>query len=306
MTRRELEQLDFRRDHDSTPTWAMAAALITVDCNRPSDPQPGQGLSEPPGERDQCPLVGAVPEMQRQSLLKELQPVALKNCTLERFGEANDGGYLMCANLLGGVESGYSYGIAGYDQWGCDISTRLNVALHQYDCFNTTVPACPAGRTTFHAECVGESRSTVEQRLFDTIDNQLARNGDRGKHLVVKMDVEGAEWESLLSTSDEVLQRIDQLAIEFHWLQDEQKEWPFDNRYPALIQHLKKFFHVAHLHFNNHSCIEGLDPFPGWAYEVLFVSRRLGVEDPSRQAGGLHPSDAPNNALAPDCQPASR
>ena len=61
-----------------------------------------------------------------------------------------------------------------------------------------------------------------------------------------------------------------------------------------------------HLHFNNHSCIEGLDPFPGWAYEVLFVSKRLGVEDPSRQAGGLHPSDAPNNPLASDCQPASR
>jgi len=24
------------------------------------------------------------------------------------------------------------------------------------------------------------------------------------------------------------------------------------------------------------ACVEGLDPFPTWAYEVLFVSKRLG------------------------------
>ena len=30
----------------------------------------------------------------REAILAELQPVALKNCTLKRFGSANDGGYL--------------------------------------------------------------------------------------------------------------------------------------------------------------------------------------------------------------------
>lgn len=54
---------------------------------------------------------------------------------MARFGESNDGGYLACANLLGGVKSAYSYGIAGYDGWGCDISRRLNVTTHQYDYF---------------------------------------------------------------------------------------------------------------------------------------------------------------------------
>ena len=248
----------------------------------------------------------SVQETLRRSLLTELQPVALKKCTLERFGEANDGGYLMCANLLDGVEAGYSYGISGYDQWGCDISTRLNVPLHQYDCFDTRAPACPDGKTTFHAECVGGSKSTVEQRLFDSIENQLTKNSDREKRVVVKMDVEGAEWESLLATSDDVLQRIDQLAIEFHWIQSAEGEWPFDRQYSLLIQRLKKHFHVAHLHFNNFSCIEGLEPFPAWAYEVLFVNRRLDVEDPSRQAAGLDSSDAPNDLLVPDCQPSSR
>src|SRR5689334_11310564 len=82
------------------------------------------------------------PAGQRQALLEQLQPVALANCDLKRFGEANDGGYLLCANLLKDVQSAYSYGISGYDGWGCDISRQLNVKVHEYDCFNLQAPVC--------------------------------------------------------------------------------------------------------------------------------------------------------------------
>ncbi len=44
----------------------------------------------------------------REAILAELQPVALKNCTLKRFGSANDGGYLMCENLIEPLDTGYS------------------------------------------------------------------------------------------------------------------------------------------------------------------------------------------------------
>src|SRR6185436_7159902 len=48
----------------------------------------------------------------RAELFKLLQPVAVTNCELERFGEPHDGGYLMCGNLLSAVQAGYSYGIS--------------------------------------------------------------------------------------------------------------------------------------------------------------------------------------------------
>jgi hypothetical protein len=57
-------------------------------------------------------------EQERQRLFEEIQPVQLANCELERFGEERDGGYLLCANLLGEVKAAYSYGISGYDKWG--------------------------------------------------------------------------------------------------------------------------------------------------------------------------------------------
>jgi hypothetical protein len=122
---------------------------------------------------------------------------------------------------------------------------------------------------------------------------------------VLKIDVEGAEWDSLLSTPDEVLQRVDQMAVEFHWELEHSRRIQ-QERYTRLVRRLKQFFEIAHLHFNNASCLEGLEPFPTWAYEVLFVSKRLAVVDPSRQAVGLHRLDAPNNPAFEDCQPTSR
>ena len=241
---------------------------------------------DPPGS--------AATPLQRQALFEMLQPVALTNCRLERFGEAYDGGYLMCGNLLGDIQAGYSYGISGYDQWGCDISTARQVTVHEYDCFDTRPPACPGGKLVFHAECVGDTRKTEEGRPFDTISNQLARNGDSSKRIALKIDVEGAEWDSLLSSPEEVLAQIDQIAVEFHGIEDEKSL--------ALVRRLKQSFEVAHIHFNNASCTSGTEPFPSWAYEVLFVSKRLAVLDSSRQAGGRHPLDSPNVPLMLDCQ----
>ena len=68
----------------------------------------------------------------RQALLEELRPVSLKNCTLKRFGSTYDGGYLMCENLIDGLEAAYSYGVGPNDEWGCDVSARYHVPVHQY------------------------------------------------------------------------------------------------------------------------------------------------------------------------------
>ena len=243
---------------------------------------------------------------QRQALFDMLQPVALTNCQLERFGEAHDGGYLMCGNLLRGVQSAYSYGIGGYDKWGCDISTTFDLTVHQYDCFNTRQPSCFYGDTVFHAECVGDTTNRVEGRVFDTIVNHFAKNGDSSKRIVLKIDVEGAEWDSLLSVPDAVLRQIDQMAVEFHWVEDERFHWVQDERHLRVVRRLKQFFHIGHIHFNNASCIGDLKPFPSSAYEVLFVSKQLAVVDPSRRPTGPHPLDARNNPSLPDCQPNAR
>ena len=53
----------------------------------------------------------------REAILAELQPVPLKNCAFKRFGSANDGGYLMCENLIEPLDAAYSYGVGRNDDW---------------------------------------------------------------------------------------------------------------------------------------------------------------------------------------------
>ncbi|MCM3879415.1 MAG: hypothetical protein ND807_04825 [Vicinamibacterales bacterium] len=231
----------------------------------------------------------------RVALLEELRPVALKNCTIKRVGSPNDGGYLMCDNLMPGVESAYSYGIDKEDNWGCQVSLAFDVPVHQYDCFTPYRPTCAGGRAVYHNECIGPKREIIESRPFDTLANQIARNGDSGKRLLVKIDIEGAEWESLLATPDDVLARIDQLPMELHLVNAP--------KFLELVRKLKRNFYPVSLHFNNQACAQNLDPIPAWAFQVLFVNKRVAELDPSQpgRVPGSSP-DAPDSPTLPDCQ----
>jgi hypothetical protein len=229
----------------------------------------------------------------RRALFAEIQPVRLTDCDLQRFGEPHDGGYPLCANLLGNVKAGYSYGISGYDRWGCDLSRQLRIRVHQYDCFDLREPSCPDGQTVFHGECIGTARATQDGRSFDTLSNQIAGNGDAAMPLVMKVDVEGAEWDAFLLAPDSALAQIDQLNVEFHHVDDPD--------YVETLRRLKRFFYVAHVHYNNFSCDGSLKPFPSWAFEVLFVNKRIAMSDGS-PAAAANAVDAPNDAKAPDCQ----
>jgi hypothetical protein len=230
----------------------------------------------------------------RAQLFAEIQPVHVTNCELKRFGEPHDGGYPLCVNLLGAVKVGYSYGISGYDGWGCDIARQLHVTVHQYDCFDLREPPCPGGSTVFHGECIGTRKATEAGRPFDALGSQFARNGDDAVPIVMKIDVEGAEWESFLAAPDSVLAHVDELDVEFHHVDEA--------RYVAAMQRLKRLFYIAHVHYNNFSCDEALAPFPSWAFEVLLVNKRVAMSDGSPAPVTNSVVDAANNPESQDCQ----
>ena len=197
---------------------------------------------------------------------------------------------------MGNATAAYSYGIDGRDDWGCDVSKQLRATTHEYDCFNKARPVCDRGSLAFHEECLGGTEKTQEGRPYDTFSNQATRNGDSGKHLIVKMDIEGDEWASLLATPDSVLDNVDQLAIEFH----QKNEASFNE----TVAKLKRHFYVAHFHANNNACAKGFEPFTSWANEVLFVNKRIGVLDTSHRQWTLPSAlDSPNDPNQQDCQP---
>jgi len=231
----------------------------------------------------------------REAILAELQPVVLKNCTFARFGSANDGGYLMCENLIEPIDAAYSYGVGPNDDWGCDVSRRYHVPVYQYDCFDPARPTCNGVTFVFHNECVGDHTGNRGPHFFDTLENQVRKNGDIGRHLIIKMDIEGAEWDSLLAAPDELLAAIPQIAIEMHGYDDP--------KIVEAVRKLKRNFYLVNLHFNNWSCTPKAAPLPAWAYQALWVNKRIGVLDPAAPVPvPMSPLNAPDSPTRPDCQ----
>ncbi len=231
----------------------------------------------------------------RAELEKELVPVTLSNCHWIRVGSPNDGGYAMCGNLLEGIQSAYSYGIGGNDDWGCQIGATYKVPVHQYDCFNPASPPCQRGADLrLNVECVGPRKETQEGRAFDTLAGHVARNGDAGKRKVVKIDIEGAEWQSVLAAPDDLFDSIVQMPMELHGTDTQEV---LDG-----LRRLKKHFYLAVVHFNNWNCSEDFAPFPNWAYQVLLVNKKAGIPgEPSPGTPTLASVLAPDNPRSPEC-----
>jgi hypothetical protein len=231
----------------------------------------------------------------REAVLAELQPVSLKNCTFKRFGSANDGGYLMCENLIESLDAAYSYGVGPNDDWACEVSRKYHVPVHQYDCFDPARPTCNGATFVFHNECVSDRSGYRESRFFDTLENQIRKNSDTGRRLIIKMDIEGAEWDSLLAAPDELLASIPQIAMEMHGFDDP--------KIVDVLRKLKRNFYLVNLHFNNWSCTPKAAPLAAWAYQVQWVNKRIGVPDPEAPfPAPMSPLNAPDSPTWPDCQ----
>jgi hypothetical protein len=112
---------------------------------------------------------------------------------------------------------------------------------------------------------------------------------------IIKMDIEGGEWDSLLAASDELLASIPQIAMELHGFDDP--------KIVKVLRKLKRNFYLVNLHFNNWSCTSKAVPLPAWAYQVLWVNKRIGVFDAGVPIPApMSPLNAPDSPTWPDCQ----
>ena len=113
-----------------------------------------------------------------------------------------------------------------------------------------------------------DKTETIDGNRFDTVANQIARNGDTARRLVVKIDVEGAEWTRCMATPDAVLEpdRADADGAARRGRA----------RFLELVRRLKTRFYLVNLHFNNFGCNPESAPMPSRAYQVLWVPQARG------------------------------
>jgi uncharacterized protein YoxC len=179
-----------------------------------------------------------------RSILALLSPVAVPDVAKVRLGRDQDGGYVMLDDFAG-IATALSLGIADDISWDLDIAAR-GVRVLQFD---PTVSAPPQAHRLLHFEpllvaaddCVGKiSLSSIV----------LTRAGAPDAPLLLKMDIEGSEWEVFDATDGMMLSRFKQIVCEFHTL-DRLGEEEFGNRAEAVFKKLAATHFVYHVHGNN-------------------------------------------------------
>lgn len=203
-----------------------------------------------------------------REFLLELENLTYTCRNATRVGGPHDGGYVVCEDAPWRAAGGcvlLGYGIGRRDGFEAEVSDKWGCAVQEFDPTVGTSPGSKAHPSMihFHREGVSGAPGVLPIGKVDSLERQLDRFGPtpgRGEELLVKMDVEGAEWSVLNSTPDSVLGRVDQLVMELH-LYGEDGPYGTLGGATALLRRLKSLFYLYEVHFNNcHVCRR---PLPG-------------------------------------------
>ena len=204
----------------------------------------------------------AFKDMNRQyhdSIKALIRPVVIRDKLL-RVGQQTDGAYVIPERILKQTEVCYSYGVADNVDFDLAYHRFTGNPVHLYDPTVEAPPNLPAP-LKFHRQGI----SAVPAGAYDNYLAHLKANQDDQKQVLLKIDVEGAEYEWLLHTDlAELAKTAVCIVLEFHWIHANQK------LFVQSVEKLKTRYHLVHLHCNNCvGSVAGLPEVP----ELTFVRR---------------------------------
>jgi hypothetical protein len=177
-------------------------------------------------------------------LLTPQDVVSHKKC---RIGGWHDGGYVMFEDFesKGPV---YSFGIGGNVAFDEDLADRG----HQVYMFDHLTTDLPKEHLNFHYSQRGISSYAGEEKDCFTLGFFLSENGHSDRSdMILKMDIEGPEWDILSTISSDELTKFRQIVLEVHWLLKlDQPE--FRSKVQKSLEALNRDFVLGHVHANNY------------------------------------------------------
>lgn len=178
-----------------------------------------------------------------RELIESLHPVD-DGSDLVRLGPDGDGGYLLPDDLEG-VEYCFSPGVSAESGFEADLAARgLRVFLAD---FSVEAPAESHSGFVFDRKFVGALSNETFMTLDEWRDDRIPEyEGD----LILQMDIEGAEFETLLNVSSGMLAQFRIMIIEFHDLQELFNK-PFFVLASRVFERILQTHSVVHIHPNN-------------------------------------------------------
>ena len=178
--------------------------------------------------------------------LNMLRPQKLLGSAKTRVGKLCDGGYIMI-DRFEDIEAAYSLGINDDVSWDFDMARR-GIPCFQYD---HTIEALPSTHPLFNWTKVGIS-DFERKPGFETISHLVDVNGHKdSRRLLLKCDIEGAEWGAFRQTPISVLAQFEQIVLELHDLQFISDRSHSENA-RSTLSNLTANHNVVHVHANNY------------------------------------------------------
>lgn len=177
------------------------------------------------------------------SHLQSLHPVSC-NKELIRLGPQGDGGYLI-PNDLEGIEACFSPGVSfesGFEKDCADLGMKIFLADKSID-----QPAETHKLFYFTQKFIGVTTNND----FMTINNWVTSSlPESHSDLLLQMDIEGYEYEVILSMADIIMRRFRIIVVEFHQLH---MLWsmPFFSIAARAFDKILQTHACVHIHPNN-------------------------------------------------------
>lgn len=210
------------------------------------------------------------PALQREivDVLRLLEPKAVADFQKVRVGSAGDGGYVQIDDLHG-VSHALSFGISDNDDWDLELA-KAGIPVEQFD---HTIEKAPSSHALlhFHRKMISVEATPQSATLPDLVaQHSKSDNPD----VILKIDIEGCEWDVFDRASDEVLSKLSQIVCEFHDLSDLRNPL-FRARAARVFGKLARHFAPVHVHGNNVAGLHNVAniPVPD-VLEVTFANRR--------------------------------
>lgn len=183
-------------------------------------------------------------------------------------GRSNDGAYVMLDDFgVGGTA--YSCGL-GTEIWWDECMIEKGYRVHGFD---HTIDSLPEMHSGLDWHRIGISDKDDEANSLLSLKSITERWGnDSGedncdRRRILKMDIEGCEWDAFYSAPSEVLKKFDQITLELHALSD-----PYRKNL-RVLKKLKKTHNPVWIHANNVGRLKkGLVDIPS-ELEVTYASK---------------------------------
>ncbi|MCI8479246.1 MAG: hypothetical protein HFE97_13105 [Oscillospiraceae bacterium] len=215
---------------------------------------------------------------------------------LARFGRHNDGGYVLL-NDIQNCRIAYSFGINDDVSWDEEIAA-YGVEVY---CYDHTIHTLPKENTKLHFNKIGIGATDSLGTGLLSIDTILSLNKHQKETgMIMKMDVEGAEWEFIHQVGSEILNRFSQLTFEFHHVANPDFLNCEDTL--AVFEKLNQTHQVIWIHANNYDIAEraGEVILPN-TLEITYANKNQYQFEPTEYDCPLS-IDEPNYYLRPDIE----